>query len=135
MCHTLNESIASKKFMFPQNLISRICDYPWPHSSSDLNFIYFFLWECPVSKKLKEGIQQYLVKFIASEVKYSVRNHLKKILENFENFFAGLEECCNRQWGHHDDYVSHKTFLNSLFLISKSAFLVGTPCLYNLFVE
>ena len=84
--HTPNESMTIVRNMFPEHLISRFGDVPWPPCSPDLSACDFFLWGYLKSRvythkprtlnDLKEAIRQ--------EIRPIDRQLLARVMDNLK---------------------------------------------------
>ncbi|XP_069359553.1 histone-lysine N-methyltransferase SETMAR-like [Maniola hyperantus] len=106
-CHTSNESLPVVKDMFPEKLISRRGDIPWPPRSPDLSPADFFLWGYLKSRVYidKPNTLRQLKEKIIEEMSAISRPLCRRV---FENFRTRLDECKNRNGGHLDEIIFKK---------------------------
>jgi len=72
--------------MFPQHVVSRFGDVPWPPRSPDLSACDFFLWGCLKSKVYvrKPRTVDYLKVSIREEIAPVSQEMLVNVMQNFE---------------------------------------------------
>ena len=95
---------------FPDRLISRCGDVPWPHRSPDLSVCSFFLWGYHKSR-VYEGKPRTL-----EELKGAIHKQIgtinKELLERVEANFRERLQMCILQNGHH--LSGNFSYINSL---------------------
>lgn len=106
-CHTSNRSLPVIQALFPEKLISRRGDLPWPPRSPDLTPCDFYLWGYLKSVvyrnnprtliALKENIRQ--------EIQAIGPETLRRV---FLNLGVRLEECQQKNGGHLDSVIFKK---------------------------
>lgn len=102
--HTATASMLVVRGMFPQHVISRFGDIPWPSRSPDLTVCDYFLWGYLKSKvyinkprniqELKDSIRQEIA---------TVGKEMGRAMQNFEE---RLQECVQKEGRHLTDVVS-----------------------------
>ena len=105
--HTARAPISVLREMFPQQVISRDSDVPWPASSPDLSDCDYFLWGY-----LKSRVFTSKPRTIA-ELKQSIKEEIATIPEQMtrrvmENLGVRLKQCL-RNGGRHLSDVLFKT--------------------------
>jgi len=83
--HTVGISFAAFRRLFPQRVISRFGDVPWPPRSPDLTTPDFFLWAFLPSTRptdlhaLKENIREEIPKLLEETLQAVMRNFLTRV--------------------------------------------------------
>lgn len=105
--HTARESMALLRDFFPNKLISRFGDIPWPPRSPDLTPMDFFLWGYLKSKvyETSPATISALKENIAREVHDIPASLLQRVARNTE---ARFQECVRRDGQHLDDIIFKK---------------------------
>jgi len=104
--HTAVISIAALRRLFPQGVISRFGDMPWPPRSPDLTAPDFFLWG--YLKKvystrptdlhaLKENIREEIAKFSEETLQAVMRSFITRVLLCIEEGGGHLKDSVNKK--------------------------------------
>lgn len=104
--HTARASMECVRQMFPQHVISRFGDVPWPPRSPDLSACDFFLWGY-----LKDKVYPYKPRTL-QELKTAIRQEIARIpqemiLRVMHNFQERLEMCEREAGRHLTDIIYH----------------------------
>jgi hypothetical protein len=101
--HTARTAMSVVRALFPDRLISRCGDVPWPSRSPDLSMCDFFLWGYVKSRVHEEKPRT------LEELKSAIGKQTKKInQELLERAVANFRErlqMCILQNGHHLNYI------------------------------
>ena len=105
--HTARDAMAAVRAMFPDRLISRCRNVPWPPRSPDLSMCDFFLWGF-IKSRVYEGKPR-----ISEELKGAISKQIgminQELLERAEaNFREGLQMCICQN-GHHLNDIIFRT--------------------------
>lgn len=105
--HTATASMLVVRGMFPQHVISRFGDIPWPSRSPDLTVCDYFLWGYLKSKvyiNKPRNIQE-LKDSIRQEIATVGEEMLGRAMQNFEE---RLQECVQKEGRHLTDVMFRK---------------------------
>ena len=102
--HTARASMSVLREMFPQHVISRGGDVPWPARSADLSACDYFLW-----RYLKSRVFISKPRTIA-ELKQSITEEIAAIPEQMtcrvmENLGVRMKQCLRNGGGHQSDVL------------------------------
>ena len=104
--HTARASMTVVRQMFPQHVVSRFGDVPWPPRSPDLSACDFFLWGY-----LKSNVYVRKPRTV-DDLKVSIREEIatlpQEILVNVMQNFEERLRTCVRQGRHLSDITSRK---------------------------
>lgn len=105
--HTSNTAMPVVRQLFPNKVISRRGDIPWPPRSPDLSPMDFFLWGY-----LKSQVYESNPRSI-DELKENIRREMSSISERtcravIENFSRRLQVCQERNGAHLDEVIFKK---------------------------
>lgn len=105
--HTARETMALLRDFFPEKLISRFGDIPWPPRSPDLTPMDFFLWGYLKNKvyESEPATISALKENIVREVNAISTSLLQRVARNTE---ARFQECVRRDGQHLDDVIFKK---------------------------
>lgn len=105
--HTARETMALLRDLFPNKLISRFADLPWPPRSPDLTPMDFFLWGYLKSKVYETAPPTIsaLKENIVREVNGIPTSLLQRVARNTE---ARFQECIRRDGKHLDEIIFKK---------------------------
>jgi len=105
--HTPRAAMAVVRAIFPDRLISRCGDVPWPPQSSDLSMCDFFLWGY-LKSRAYEGKPRKL-----EELKGAIRKKIgtinQELLERVEANFQERLQMCILQNDHHLSDIIFRT--------------------------
>jgi len=108
--HTAVSSIAVFRHMFPQRVISRFGDVPWPPRSPDLTAPDFFLWGYLKSKlystrrtglhALKENIREEIAKPLEKTLQAVMRSFLTRVHLCIEEGGGHRRDIVHKKWNY-----------------------------------
>jgi hypothetical protein len=113
--HMARASMTVVQQMFPQHVVSRFGNVPWPPCSPDLSACDFFLWGYLKSKVYvrKPRTVDDLKVSIHEEIATVPQGMLVNVMQNFEE---RLQTCVRQEGRHLSDIIFHKWVIKTVFI-------------------